>query len=427
LELWAVVEERVAAGTSVMLTTQHLEEADRLAHRIAVVNHGRVVAEGTAEGLKRDSGGEVICVQVVDKSSLDMAAAVLSGVGPGQATINRATGEITIPTPDGMAALAQAARGFDEAQLAIASIELRRPSLDEVFLALTRQHPASAGPPVIVQDHRAVSQDRERTTTRTPPSAAITALRWTVSDTLALAGRTLRHWIRQPQLVLLSTVQPVMLVVLFTYVFGGAVATPGVRYVDFLLPGVMVQVVAWDSTQTAVGIAADRASSIMDRFRSLPICAPAILAGRTLADFCRNVLVVAAMIAVGHLVGFRFQGGAWAAASAAALVVGFGYAANWLFALIGLTSRGAEAAFAVSLIVVFPLMFASSAMVPPATMPGWLRPFAENQPISLTVNAARALTLGTPIGAELLGALAWIVGLLAIAVPAAVWRFNRVG
>jgi len=120
-------------------------------------------------------------------------------------------------------------------------------------------------------------------------SAAVGALRWTASDTLALAGRSLRHWMRQPQLMLLSTVQPVMLVVLFTHVFGGAVATPGFEYVDFLLPGIMVQVVAWDSTQTAVGIAADRASSAIDRFRSMPMSAPAVLAGRTLADAGRNL------------------------------------------------------------------------------------------------------------------------------------------
>ena len=258
-------------------------------------------------------------------------------------------------------------------------------------------------------------------------SAAARALRWTASDTLALAGRSLRHWMRQPQLMLLSTVQPVMLVVLFTHVFGGAVATPGFEYVDFLLPGIMVQVVAWDSTQTAVGIAADRASSAIDRFRSMPMSAPAVLAGRTLADAGRNLLVTAVMVAVGHLVGFRFHGGAAAAVGAILLVVAFGYALSWLFAFIGLAARGAEAALAISFVVVFPLMFASSAVVPPATMPNWLRPFATYQPISLTVDAARALATGEPAGAWLPGALAWTAAILAIAVPLAVRRFHRAG
>jgi ABC transporter DrrB family efflux protein len=246
-----------------------------------------------------------------------------------------------------------------------------------------------------------------------------------LSDTAVLTGRSLRHWIRQPQLALLSTVQPVILVVLFAQVFGGAVHTPGMPYIDFLVPGVLVQTVAWDSTQTAVGIAEDVSTSTVERFRSLPMSPAAALAGRTLADACRNLFVVLLMTAAGTLVGFRPHGGAAGVAAAVLLVVFFGYAFNWFFALIGLTVRGAEAALAASFIWVFPLMFASSALVPTDTMPRWLRPFAEHQPISQAVDAARALMAGRPPGDTVAATLAWAVGALLVAVPLAVRRYYR--
>ncbi|WP_433046284.1 ABC transporter permease [Dactylosporangium sp. CS-033363] len=256
-------------------------------------------------------------------------------------------------------------------------------------------------------------------------SALAPPLPGAVSDTFVLTGRSLRHWIRQPQLMLLSTVQPVMLVLLFTQVFGGAVDTPGIRYVDYLLPGVLVQTVAWDSTQTAVGIAADLGTRTVERFRSLPMSPVAALAGRTLADLCRTVFVCALMTGTAALIGFRVHGGAPAAVAAFALVCAFGFAMSWLFALIGLMVRGAEAALAASFVWVFPLMFASNALVPTGSMPAWLRGFAEHQPISQVVGAARALLLGEPAGRWLLPALAWTAGALLLAVPLAVRRYYR--
>lgn len=254
----------------------------------------------------------------------------------------------------------------------------------------------------------------------------VDTLRWSVADTLVLAGRSLRHWRRQPELLLLSTAQPVLLVLLFTQVFGGAVATPGTRYVDWLVPGVLVQVVAWDSAKTAVGVAEDLASSTIERFRTLPMSAPAVLAGRTLADAGRNLFVVLAMLAAGALVGLRVPGGPVAAAGAIALTVAFGYALTWLFAYLGLRARGGEAALAAGILVVFPLMFASSAVVPVETMPAWLRPFAAHQPLTAVIDAVRALLQGRPAAGEVAAALAWTAGVLAVAVPAAVRRFRAV-
>lgn len=254
----------------------------------------------------------------------------------------------------------------------------------------------------------------------------VDALRWSFADTLVMAGRSLRHWRRQPELLLLSTAQPVLLVLLFTQVFGGAVTTPGTRYVDWLVPGVLVQVVAWDSAKTAVGVAEDLASSTVERFRTLPMSAPAVLAGRTLADAGRNLFVVLAMLAAGAVVGLRIPGGPVAAAGAVALTVSFGYALTWLFAYLGLRARGGEAALAAGILVVFPLMFASSALVPVETMPAWLRPLAAHQPLTAVIDAVRALMQGRPAAGAVATALAWTAGILAVAVPAAVRRFHQV-
>ena len=172
------------------------------------------------------------------------------------------------------------------------------------------------------------------------PAASLGAVRWAISDTLVLAGRSLRHWRRQPQLLLLSTIQPVMLVMLFTQVFKGSVVVPTMSYVDYLVPGVMVQVVAWDSVQTAVGVAADVASSTIDRFRSLPMTQVAALAGRTVADAVRSLAVVLLMLGVGAIVGLRPRGGVGPTVAAVALIVAFGYALSWLFAYVGLTFGG---------------------------------------------------------------------------------------
>jgi ABC-2 type transport system permease protein/oleandomycin transport system permease protein len=254
----------------------------------------------------------------------------------------------------------------------------------------------------------------------------VDAIRWSLADTLVMAGRSLRHWRRQPELLLLSTAQPVLLVLLFTQVFAGAVATPGMRYVDWLLPGVLVQVVAWDSAKTAVGVAEDLASSTLERLRTLPMSAPAVLAGRTLADAGRNLLVVLTMLAAGALVGLRIPGGPVATTAAVALTVAFGYALTWLFAYVGLRSRGGEAALAAGILVVFPLMFASSALVPVETMPAWLRPLAAHQPLTAVIDAVRALMQGRPAAGAVAAALAWTAGILALAVPAAVRRYRHV-
>ncbi len=253
------------------------------------------------------------------------------------------------------------------------------------------------------------------------------ALTWALTDMLAVTGRNLRMYTRVPQLLVFSTIQPVMFVLLFTYVFGGAISTsmPGIPYIQFLLPGVFIQTVVFGSTQTGVGLADDLSRGIIDRFRSLPMARSAVLAGRTLSDTVRNLFVVSLMTAVGTMIGFRFQAGAGRALGALILAVLLGFAFSWISAFIGLAVRHTEAVQVAGFVWLFPLIFASSAFVPVQTMPGWLQAFARVSPITVAVDAVRALTSGGPVVTPVLQSLGWIVAILVVFVPLAVHRYRR--
>jgi ABC-2 type transport system permease protein/oleandomycin transport system permease protein len=200
----------------------------------------------------------------------------------------------------------------------------------------------------------------------------------------------------------------------------------GVPYVDYLMPGIFVQTVVFGALTTGVGLAEDLQRGLVDRFRSLPMARSAVLIGRTLADLLRNLFVVILMCAVGFAVGWSIHTNVLAMFAAVALVLGFAYSLSWLFAIVGLSARDSETAQAASFPLLAPLVFASSAFVPVDSMPGWLQVFAKHQPVSATVNAARALTLGGPTSGPVLTALAWMVGIVVIAAPLAVSRYRRV-
>lgn len=264
-------------------------------------------------------------------------------------------------------------------------------------------------------------------------------LGWALKDTLALAKRTLLHYTRVPQLLVFTFIQPVMFVLLFRYVFGGVIDVPGLSYVDYLMPGIFGQTVVFGATSTAVGLADDLGTGVIERFRSLPMVRMSVLSGRTGADLLRNSGVVVVMLVVGLLVGFRPQGSIFGIVGAALLVLAFSFALSWIMANVGLKVANAEAAQAVAFPLMFPLTFASAAFVPVNSMPGWLQAFAAHQPVTTVINATRGLMLGPDAAAGLqkagvftssttsyvLQSLAWIVVILAVFVPLAVRQFNK--
>ena len=244
-------------------------------------------------------------------------------------------------------------------------------------------------------------------------------------DALLIAGRNLVVLRRLPQLLVFATIQPILFVLMFRYVFGGAIVIPDVRYVDYLMPGIFAQTVAFGAITTGIGLSEDLGKGLIDRFRTLPMARSAVLAGRTLADLVRNLGVVVLMVAMGYLVGFRVQTGPLELLAGVLLLLLFSFALSWVFALIGLSVPNAEATQAAAFPLLFPMIFASSAFVPTETMPDALRLFAEHQPVTAVVDAVRALVLGGPVAEPVLTSVAWSLGILAVAAPLAVRRYRR--
>jgi ABC transporter DrrB family efflux protein len=248
-----------------------------------------------------------------------------------------------------------------------------------------------------------------------------------VADTLTMTWRNLLTYVRVPEILVFSTIQPVMFVLLFRYVFGNSItlSDPSIPYVDYLMPGIIVQTALFGSAGTGIGLAEDLNKGLIERFRSLPMARSAVLAGRTMAEAVRNVAVLVLITGVGMAVGFRIHGGVPAYVGALALVLLFAFAFSWVVATVGLGAPSGEAAQAAIFPMLFPLVFASSAFVDTSFMPGWLQAFADHQPVTVTVDAARDLVLGQPVGWSVVGSIAWSLGIVAVFAPLAVRRYRR--
>ncbi|HLY30697.1 MAG TPA: ABC transporter permease [Ktedonobacterales bacterium] len=249
---------------------------------------------------------------------------------------------------------------------------------------------------------------------------------WALADALVLAKRRIVQIPRIPEELIFSTIQPIMFVLLFRYVFGGSINVGnGVSYVNFLMAGIFTQTVIFGSTTTGIGLANDLHNGLIDRFRSLPMAKSAVLTGRTLADLARNAFVVLVMWIVGLLVGFRPQGNVFSWLGAIGLLLLVSFAFSWISATIGLLVSSVEAAQSAGFIWLFPLTFASSAFAQPRTFPDWLRAFANAQPVTQMVDAVRGLLLNQPDATTIWKALIWSVGILIVFIPLSVWAYGR--
>lgn len=259
----------------------------------------------------------------------------------------------------------------------------------------------------------------------------------TLRHTAIMTQRNNMRLLRIPSLILFSTVQPVMFLLLFNYVFGGAITTGtpagSDQYINWLIPGILVQTAVFGSTATALGLTEDLGAGVIDRFRSLPMARSAVLAGRTLADLVRNTFVNSLMLLVGFLMGWRFEQGAAKMVLGVALALLFGYSFSWVMATIGLAVKTPEAAQSAGFLPIFPLVFLSSVFVPVASMPEWLQGFAENQPISVIANTVRSLMIPeealVPLGLDqstlIWQSVAWIVVIFAVFAPLAVRQYKK--
>jgi len=262
-------------------------------------------------------------------------------------------------------------------------------------------------------------------------TGVVSNVRWLLSDTGTLTRRNLLAVTRIPEALFFSTVQPIMFVLLFRYVFGGAIHTDATSYVNYLMPGIFVQTVAFGAVSTSIGLAEDLQKGLIERFRALPMSRGAVLLGRTTADLIRNIFVIVVMTVVGLLVGFRPTTGVVSYIGGVVLILFFAYALSWGFAIVGLSAPNSETAQVMSFPLIFPLTFISAAFVPLSSMPSWLRGFATYQPFSVTVSACRSLMVGaasTGTGKStafwLWQSLAWTVVLLVVFIPLAIRKYR---
>ncbi len=264
-----------------------------------------------------------------------------------------------------------------------------------------------------------------------PHSAGLASkVRWMVSDTLTLTRRNLLALTRIPEALFFATIQPIMFVLLFRYVFGGAIRLPGnISYVDYLMPGIFVQTVAFGAVSTSIGLAEDLQKGLIERFRALPMSRGAVLTGRTTADVVRNVFVVIIMTVVGLLVGFRPTTDVASYLAAIGLILLFAYALSWGFAVIGLSAPNSETAQVISFPLLFPLTFISAAFVDVHSMPSWLQGFATYQPVSVTISACRSLMVGSAVTGHstwfwVSRSLLWSALLLIVLIPLSIRRYR---
>ena len=390
--MWQLIRDLVAEGVTILLTTQYLEEADQLADRIAVLDRGRIVAEGTPEELKRRIPGAHIRLRFADAAALEAAARAL----PRGHARRRGAG----------------AAGTERGRHRLAARRARPPRRRRRRGGSVHPH---AGP-----RRRVLRPDRQPCRGADP----VTTLSIAAQDSATMLGRELKHTLRFPLLLVGSILVPVVLLLLFAYILGGPIghglgdAARGAPYIDFLVPGILVMTVAAGSGTTAINVCTDMTGGIIDRFRTMPVTRGAVLTGHVGGSVLRTLVTTTVVTGVALLVGFRPQASVADWFAVAGIVAAFSFALAWLSAALGLVAKTVAGANGSTLPIQFLLPFLSSAFVPAASMPAGMRWFAAHQPFTPVVECLRALLTGAPVGNTAYLALAWCA---AIALAGYLW------
>ncbi len=415
--MWDVIRSQVRQGTTLLLTTQYLEEADELADEIAVVDAGKIIARGTADELKSQVGGERIEVVVRDRAVLDRAAGVVAP--DGSVSIDEHTRRLTIAAEGGAQQLVEVVRRLGEEAIEVDDVGLRRP---DTRRRLPRAHRSRSGSGAV----------RGR---RTEGEGPLSSLRLAVADGFVITWRNLKRVPRIPELAIFAILQSIMFVLLFAFVFGGAIPLPGGgSYREFLMPGIFVQTLGFASITTAIAVADDMTKGLIDRFRSLPMARSAVLSGRTFADILYNAGILVVLMLTGLVVGWRANNGVGDFVAAIALLLFFTYAMAWIGVFLGLLVPTVEVAQQLGFLVIFPVTFVSNAFVPTETLPSVLQPIADWNPFSALTGATRELfgnpnpyASGSFPGEHAVAlSLIWTGVLLVIFVPLAINRYRAI-
>ena len=441
-EMWDTIRGLATDGCTIMLTTQYLDEADQLADRVAVIDRGRKVAEGTPDELKSSVGDSTLQLQLAENADQDLARQVAWRVVGREPVLTPESGRMNVPldTADGAA---DVLIGLRQAGLTITAVSVAMPTLDEVFLALTGHGTGDAGQPGQTDARRALPGGPMSTATagrppgvraRRPvvdPAAAVararphTSVGETVSQTLSMAWRALKKMRRNPEQFFDVTLQPLLFTAMFAYIFGGAISGNVSSYLPLLIPGIVAQTVLTTCMSTGVQLREDMDKGVSDRFKSLPIARIAPLAGPMIADLVRYVIAAGLTFVMGTVIGYRPGGGVPGVLGAILLAVFTGWAIAWIFTFTGTIARNARSVQGFSMLILFPLTFLSNAFVPVRTLPGALAAFVKVNPVSHLVSAARDLAnhgmISSEVGWTLLAGAAVIV----IFAPLSVYSYKR--
>lgn len=403
-ELWGLIDAIARRGTSVLVTSQNLDEVEHLADRVVVLHDGAVIADDHPHALQGRIGGRVLDVRV-DASDITATEGAFTRCGL-IARADPGRGRIAASTVGGLPAAVDVAQHLIGASIDPTEFALRVPSLEEAFFALTGDTPG----PVEAGDAEGESAP---VPLAQPARPAFT--RSAARDVAVVTGRYWKHLVRTPQSLFFATVQPILFVLGLTAVFGGLVESVlGDDYIQFLLPGAIVMNLALSAGATGVGLTTDLQDGIIDRFRSLPMAHTAVLVGRTSTDLLRNALALTLMIAAGFALGFELEGGLIGGIAALAVALLFGYATTWIFAAVGLAVRDPQAAAFLGFAPVLLFVYVSSAWVPIETMSSAVQGFARNQPVNVTIESVRGLANGTAVTSQTVQSIAWSAALIAV-------------
>jgi daunorubicin resistance ABC transporter ATP-binding subunit len=421
--MWSVIRSLARKGTTILLTTQYLEEAEQLADKITVIDEGRVISEGTSNELKASVGQNILHVHLdgVDQQHL---ATVLKKMEFGQAQKDPVAKKLLFQVSGQEQAVAILSE-LGKNNIEITAFNLSRPDLNEVFLSLTGK---------TTEEENGQNMQNDRETDGLPAATSVSRLLDHASplhksgffgNKLMFGWRNLIKIKHIPEQFMDVLITPIMFTFMFTFLFGGALAGSTRAYLQFFIPGILVQTVTFNAMYAGININNDVSKGIFDRFRSMPIWLPAPLSGIFIGDFFRHLISGSLVLLFGFIIGFRTDAGILAFAVSFLIMIFFSMSVSWIFIIMGLTMRSVSAVMSFGWLILMPLVFMSNIFADPSTMPKWLQSFISYNPLAWQVNAVRGLLGGTSTAHEIVKALGASLAISVLLFPVTVWYYKK--
>lgn len=420
--VWSLIRNLAGKGTTVLLTTQYLDEAEQLADKITVIDDGRVISEGTTNELKASVGNNILHVQLngVEKAHLE---SVLENIDIPHAQQDFENRKLFFPVSGQEQAISILGE-LHKYNIEITAFNLSRPDLNEVFLSLTGKVRETGE-----NNESDESADTEQVSTGPVTKILLHAKPYKrsgwLNNKLMFGWRNLIKIKHIPEQFMDVLITPIMFTFMFTYIFGGALAGSTQAYLQFFIPGILVQTLTFNAMYAGININNDVSKGIFERFRSMPIWLPAPLSGIFIGDFFRHLISAILVLLFGFILGFRTEAGLPALLMSFIIMVFFAMSISWIFIIMGLTMRSTSAVMSFGWLILMPLVFMSNIFADPETMPGWLQTFISFNPLAWQVDAVRGLLAGEFPTKEIIIALTASLVLTALLFPLTVWFYKR--